>query len=112
MTRTFQDWGGGVVFVTNDGVDAEGNPTGNRIVFRRDGRDYPLAARNQPGNVTISFVVTSMNPWVADYTIKVDGNVIQNATESVSGNGRTMTVEVRGADPKGPVTQTEVWTKQ
>ena len=110
--RTFEDWGNGVVFVTNDGVDGQGDPTGNRIVVRRDGRDYPIAARNQPGYVTIAFVVTSRNPWSADYTIKLNGTVTQTATESISEDGQTMTVHVEGANPEQPFTQTQVFVKQ
>src|SRR4051794_35421383 len=58
-TRVFEDAGGGFVYVTNDGVDADGKPTGNRIVFKRDGKDYPVASREQPGLVTIAFTTLS-----------------------------------------------------
>ena len=110
--RVFEDWGDGLVFVTNNGVDGEGDPTGNRIIFRRDARDYPIAARNQPGYVTIAFEVTSTTPWSADYTIKVNGEVGQTATESISADGQTMTVTVEGMDAQGPFTQTQVFVKQ
>lgn len=65
-TRTFEDLGNGFIYVTNDGVNAEGNPTGNRIVFRRDGRDYPIAARGQQDHVTVAFTMKSMKPFVAE----------------------------------------------
>ena len=108
----FQDWGGGLVFITNDGISAQGNPIGNRIVARRDGRDYPIASRAQIAFVTVAFEVTNAKPWSANYTIKVDGNVTQSATESISRDGQKMTVSIEGMGADGPYTETQVWVKQ
>lgn len=56
--------------------------------------------------------MTSTTPWSADYTIKVNGEVGQTATESISADGQTMTVTVEGMDAQGPFTQTQVFVKQ
>ena len=104
--RSFQNWGDGLVFVRNDGVDGEGNPTGNRIIFRRDGRRYPIAARNQPGYVSIAFVVTSQRPYSANYTVRLDGEVVTTATETISADGQTMIAMTKGANGS---TAKQVW---
>ena len=112
-TRVFEDLGGGVMYVTNDGAGAQGNKTGNRIVFKRDGKDYPIAALGQTGYVTIAFTVKSKKPFTADYVTKIDGKVNANATESLSADGKTYTVVTKGTNPQGqPVTSTTVYDKQ
>jgi hypothetical protein len=109
----FEDLGGGVMYVKNDGVGAQGNKTGNRIVFKRDGREYPIAALVQTGYVTIAFTVTAKKPFTADYVTKTDGKVNANATESLSADGKTYTVVTKGTNPQGqPVTSTTVYDKQ
>jgi hypothetical protein len=100
-TRVFEDLGGGFLFVSNDGVDAEGNLTGNRIVFRRDGNDYPIAARGQTGFVTIAFTTKSLNPFATEYLVKLDGEVTTRSTESLSADGNTYTTAARGTNNRG-----------
>ncbi len=100
-TRTFEDLGNGFIYVTNDGVNAEGTPTGNRIVYRRDGRDYPIAARGQQDYVTISFVTKSMNPFATEYVTKIDGEISGRSMETISADGRTYTTTTRGNNARG-----------
>ena len=99
--RVFEDLGSGFVLATNDGVDADGNPTGNRVVFKRDGRDYPLAARAQPGIVTIAFTTKSLSPFVSEYLIKLDGEVLSRASETLSADGNTYSVAQSGTNLRG-----------
>jgi hypothetical protein len=100
-TRVFVDLGGGFVYATNDGVDAAGAPTGNRVIFRRDGKDYPVAARDQPGIVTIAFTTKSLNPFVGEYLVKLDGQVLSRASETLSPDGNTYSVAQSGTNIRG-----------
>jgi hypothetical protein len=100
-TRVFEDLGGGFLYVANDGVDSEGKPTGNRIIFRRDGKDYPIAARDQPGIVTISFTTKSFKPFTSEYVIKLDGEVLSTSSEALSPDGKIYTTVTRGTNIRG-----------
>lgn len=114
-TRTYDDLGNGWVSVTNDGVNAMGMPTGNRIAARRDGKDYPIAGRNQTGYVMIAFTVKSPRPYSADYTTKLDGKVTATANETISADGKTLTITVKNVNPQNgqPTTNVvSVWDKQ
>ena len=43
ITRTYEDRGGGVTFVTVEGINAQGNPIFGQVAHKLDGKDYPLA---------------------------------------------------------------------
>ena len=112
-TRTFEDRGGGVLYVTNDGMGPQGNKTGNHIVFKRDGQDYPIAALGQQAYTTIAFTEKSMKPFAVEYVTKADGKVTTTATESLSGDGMTYTVTIKATNPQGQtVTTITVFDKQ
>lgn len=112
-TRVFEDLGNGFMYVMNDGMNAQGMPNGNRIVFKRDGRDYPIAARGQTGVVTIAFTVKSTSPFAADYVTKTDGKVTTTATETVSPDGKTYTATTKATDAQGrPIVTVLVLEKQ
>jgi hypothetical protein len=112
-TRTFEDLGGGVIYVTNDGLDAQGKNTGNRIVFKRDGKDYPIAALGQQAYVTIAFTVKSQKPYTAEYVTKSDGKVTSTSTEALSPDGKTYTSTTKATNPQGqPITIVTVFDKQ
>jgi hypothetical protein len=110
-TRVVEDVGGGFIYVKNDGF---GSGVGdNRIVFKRDGKDYPVASLGQKAYVTIAFTVKSKKPFAADYIAKVDGKVIATATESISPDGKTYTSTTKATNPQGaPVTIVWVMDKQ
>jgi hypothetical protein len=112
-TRVFEDLGGGVMYVKNDGLGTQGNRTGNRIVFKRDGKEYPIAALAQNAFVTIAFTVKSKKPFTADYVTKADGKVTSTATETLSPDGKTYTVTAKNTNPQGQtVTNVTVYDKQ
>lgn len=102
QTRTYEDLGGGLLSFRNETVDAKGDRTVNRIVFRRDGREYPIADQ-RGGNRTFASNVKSTNPWVSEYITKADGKVTATVTETVSRDGRTVT---------GKGTNVQVWDRQ
>jgi hypothetical protein len=72
-TRAFEDLSGGFIYVKNDGFGP--GPGNNRIVFKRDGKDYPITSLGQKVYVTIAFTEKSQKPFAADYVVKTDGNV-------------------------------------
>ena len=114
-TRKMEDIGGGLIRISNDGVNAMGQRTGNRIVARRDGQEYPIAAMNQPGYVVIAFTVKSTTPWAADYITKLDGKLTSNATETITADGKTMTTTIKNVNPQTgqPTTNVvQVWDRQ
>ena len=44
FTRTYEDRGGGVIFLTVDTVSASGAATRAYLVYKRDGKPYPESA--------------------------------------------------------------------
>ena len=72
-TRAFEDLSGGFIYVKNDGFGP--GPGNNRIVLKRDGKDYPITSLGQKVYVTIAFTEKSQKPFAADYVVKTDGNV-------------------------------------
>jgi hypothetical protein len=112
--RVYMDMGNGVVFITNDGVNAQGVANGNRIAARRDGKEYPIAAKGQNAYVMIAFMPKSTRPYSADYVTKADGVVTARATETLSADGKTLTITVHNVNPQGqPTTDVvQVWERQ
>jgi hypothetical protein len=114
-TRKYDDLGNGWVAVANDGINAAGMPNGNRIVARRDGKDYAIAGRSQPDYVTIAFTVKSTRPYSADYNTKLGGKITSNATETLSADGKMLTITVKNMNPATgqPTTSlVQVWDRQ
>jgi len=112
--RAYSDMGNGVVFITNDGVNAQSAATGNRIVARRDGKDYPIASKGQNAYVMIAFTPKSARPYSSDYVTKADGVLSARATETLSADGKTLTIVVHNLNAQGqPTTDvSQVWDRQ
>lgn len=113
-TRTFEDWGDGLIFVRNEGVSAAGEPTGSRIVFQRDGRDYPISTRGVEVYPTIRFNVISTDPFNVEYRTGVDGEISGNVgVETISDDGNTYTVRISLTNQQGArVTNVQIWERQ
>lgn len=110
-TRTFEDWGGGLFHVTNQGVNAQSNPSGSTFVARYDGKDYPMASRNSATLDTISY--RSIDAYTTEYTTKSDGKVNVVYTRTVSKDGKTLTERGKGTNAQGQaVNNVLVWDKQ
>ena len=114
--RRFEDLGGGFIEVATDGVGATGQRTGNRIVYKRDGREYTITALTAApvtAFTTIAFTVKSMSPYFVEYTTKIDGKLATTATEVVSTDGKTYTTTVKGTNAQGqPITTITVYDRQ
>ena len=111
FTRTYEDRGGGTIFMTTDVTIPQGS-TRAYVVYRRDGKPYPEAA---VGAASIRMVtVTAIDPRTEDVYFIVNGKASeQPSTITISADGMTMTQVVSGQDAKGKAfTNTVVYDKQ
>ena len=111
FTRTYEDRGGGTIFMTTDVTIPEGS-TRAYLVYRRDGQPYPEAAI---GAQSIRMVtVKAVDSRTEDIYFIVDGKTSEKpSTITISADGLTMTQVVNGKNAKGqPFTNTVVYDKQ
>jgi len=111
FTRTYEDRGGGTIFMTTDVTIPQGS-TRAFLVYRRDGKPYPEAAVGVQAIRMVS--VKTIDPRTEDVYLVVDGKPSETpSTITVSADGRTMTQVVNGRDAKGKAfTNTIVYDKQ
>jgi len=111
FTRSYEDRGGGTIFMTTDVTIPQGS-TRAYLVYRRDGKPYPEAA---VGVASIRMVtVTATDPRTENVYFIVDGKPSETpSTITISADGMTMTQVVGGRDAKGKAfTNTVVYDKQ
>ena len=111
FTRTYEDRGGGTIFMTTDVTIPQGS-TRTYLVYRRDGKPYPEAAL---GAQSIRMVaVTAIDPRNEDVYFIVDGKSSDTPSPiTIAADGMTMTQVVSGRDAKGKAfTNTIVYDKQ
>jgi hypothetical protein len=111
FTRTYEDRGGGTIFMTTDVTIPQGS-TRAYLVYRRDGKPYPEAA---VGAESIRMVtVTAIDARTEDVSVIVNGKASEMpSTITISADGMTMTQVVSGRDAKGKAfTNTVVYDKQ
>jgi hypothetical protein len=111
FTRTYEDRGGGTMFMTTDVTVPQGSIRAY-LVYRRDGKPYPEAA---VGADSIRMVaVTATDRRTEDVYTIVDGKSAEKPnTVTISADGMTMTQIVSGKTAKGqPFTNTVVYDKQ
>jgi hypothetical protein len=111
FTRTYEDRGGGTIFMTTDVTIPQGSARAY-LVYRRDGKPYPEAA---VGADSIRMVtVRAVDPRTEDVYFIVDGKASEKpSTITISADGMTMTQVVNGMNSKGkPFTNTVVYDKQ
>jgi len=111
FTRTYEDRGGGTIFMTTDVTIPQGS-TRAYLVYRRDGKPYPEAAVGVQSIRMVS--VTATDPRTEEVELIVDGKPSQTpSTITISADGMTMTQVVSGRDAKGKAfTNTIVYDKQ
>ena len=100
---------GDSVKVTVDGVDKDGKPTHNEWTGKFDGKDYPVT-----GDATSD---ERSYKKTGDRTLELTGKkgakVTLTGSITVSGDGKTRTVDVTSTDPTGnKVKTTAVYDKQ
>ena len=111
--RTYEDRGGGTMFMTTDVVTAQGT-TRSYLVYKRDGKPYPEAAL---GVESIRLVmVKGIDRYTEAMAFTVSGKPSDNIatiTVSVSADGRTMTQVISGKTGQGRAfTNTLIFDKQ
>jgi hypothetical protein len=111
FTRTYEDRGGGTIFMTTDVTIPQGS-TRTYLVYRRDGKPYPEAAAGVQSIRMVS--VTAIDPRTEDVYVIIDGKASDKpSTITISTDGMTMTQVVSGRDGKGKAfTNTIVYDKQ
>ena len=111
FTRTYEDRGGGTIFMTTDVTIPQGSARAY-VVYRRDGKPYPESAVGAESIRMIS--VTAVDPRTEDVYFIVDGKASERpSTITISTDGMTMTQVVNGKNSKGqPFTNTVVYDRQ
>lgn len=101
---------GDMVKVTVDGTDKDGKAVHNEWVGKFDGKDYPVTGDSSQGD---SRSYTVADDHTLNMTVKSKGAVLGTGTVKVSADGKSRTVETKGADPKSAAfTATAVYDKQ
>lgn len=111
FTRTYEDRGGGTIFMTTDVTMPQGSARAY-VVYRRDGKPYPEAA---VGAESIRMItVKAVDPRTEDVYFVIDGKTSEKpSTITISRDGTTMTQVVNGTNSKGqPFTNTVVYDRQ
>jgi hypothetical protein len=111
-TRTYEDRGGGVLFLTVDSVNAAGAATRVYLVYKRDGKPYPESAA---GLKTVRMVaVRAVDATTEEVGDVVNGQVTEvTSTLNVSRDRKTLTQTLKGLTPDGrPYTNVVVYEKQ
>jgi hypothetical protein len=111
FVRTYEDRGGGTIFMITDVTIPQGS-TRAYLVYRRDGKPYPEAAL---GAEAIRMVtVTAVNPRTETWHLVVDGKPSDTpSTITISPDGQTMTQVVTGRNSRGQAfTNTVVYDRQ
>ena len=112
FTRTYEDRGGGTIFLTVDSVSASGAATRAYLVYKRDGKPYPESAA---GTRTVRMVsVRAVDNLTEEIGSIVDGRVSEPGnTLTVSRDRKTLTQTLKGVTPDGrPYTNVVVYEKQ
>jgi hypothetical protein len=111
FTRSYEDRGGGTIFMTTDVTIPQGSAR-TYLVYRRDGKPYPEAAAGVQAVRMVS--VTAVNSRTEDVYVIADGKPSETpSTITISPDGMTMTQVVTGRDAKGKAfTNTIVYDKQ
>jgi hypothetical protein len=111
FTRTYEDRGGGTIFMITD-VTVQGGSARSYLVYKRDGKAYPEAA---VGADSIRMVtVRSINPRTEEMSFTMGGQTSQTpSTITISPDGMTMTQVLSGTTSKGKAfTNTVVYERQ
>ena len=109
QTLEFEPSGDGFK-MTNDGVSAQGQPTHTEVVARFDGKTYVVTG-NPIG--PISRVYKRLDARTVESQDAVNNKLSFKRTESVSADGKTMTVTTIGPNTEGRmVNSVAVYEKQ
>ena len=109
--RTHEDRGNGLIRVTTQGVNAQGNPTYSQYTYKLDGKDYPIVVKGSESVSTVA--LKGVDAFTATFTNKQDDKVTSTGSRTVSKDGRTMTITTKGTTAQGqPMHNVGVWEKR
>lgn len=111
-TRTYEDRGGGALFLTVDTVNASGTATRLYLVYKRDGKPYPESAAGMKAIRMVA--VRAVDANTEEVGTVVNGQVTEvGSTLAVSRDRKTLTQTLKGVTPDGrPYTNVVVYDKQ
>jgi hypothetical protein len=115
FTRTYEDRGGGVIFMTVESVNAQGATRRSYVAYKRDGKPYPEGVA---GDTAVRMSATkSIDPYTEEVEFFVDGvRAVTGTTDTtivISKDGRTMTQQLRTTAQDGRrITNVAVYEKQ
>jgi hypothetical protein len=92
IIRSYEDRGGGLILYKQEVIDAEGNQSVLNTTCKLDGIDYPQATQSAK-SVTIAFRL--IDAYTVEVVNKLDGKVTGGATQTVSEDGKTLTIKNR-----------------
>jgi hypothetical protein len=114
FTRTYEDRGGGVLFMTVESVNAQGATRRSWVAYKRDGKPYPEGVA---GDTAVRMSATrSVDPYTEEVEFFVDGvravTGTTGTTMTISRDGRTLTQQLRITGQDGrQVTNVAVYEK-
>jgi hypothetical protein len=113
QTSTVEAVGRGLK-ISNDGVDAKGNPAKNVVQLFNDGQSHPVTgAESVLATLTYDAIsdkeVNNSTWW--DIRTKA-GKVVQVVVNEMAPDGKTWTLKIMGVTPNGPVYTVLVRDKQ
>jgi hypothetical protein len=91
MTRSYEERGDGIVVYKQEGVNAQGMKGVLYTVYKLDGKAYPQATQNAKDVTMIAQKLT--DPYTVEATNMLDGKVTGGATQTVSKDGKTLTIK-------------------
>ena len=97
------------VRVTGQGLSAENKPVRTEFSYSFDGREHPARGFADWDSVK----ARQINPNTIEYTRFLKGEEMQVVTRTISPDGRTATVRVKGVDAQDrKVDNTQIYTKK
>ena len=112
VMRTFEDRGGGVLVATTETINADGKKGLVVVVFKRDGKPYPIATTGSGQNLAM-MAFKKIDAHNNEHTTTVDGKVVNTGTEKISADGKTYVEERKGTNPRGiAFDNITVWERQ
>jgi len=111
-TRSYEVSAEGWLIVTTETTQPDGKRTGVRFAAKFDGKAYPQIGRFAPTVTLITY--QPVDKLTLKYTQRdTSGKIVSTNTRTVSGDGKTMTIEQRSTDANGrPVINVELFERQ
>ena len=98
IMRLYEDRGGGIVLYTGTTVTPAGMTNATLVLYKLDGKDYPQVPK---GAETVTVVSQRLSdPHTIEAVTKQNGKIVGTFTQTVSGDGKTLTYMPKDANGK------------